>query len=125
MRKIILATLALVCLAVLVGCMTGEAIKGPQGYPARDDLTYRPAYAQPTQMIPTPMPAPTCCELNCQTVCGDVSDPAVRNCLASGGRGAQWGFEFTCCYFNGKPVSGHTWTDCLRKGGQPVSMRTQ
>ena len=82
MKKIILITLVLACLAVLVGCMTGEAIRGPQGYPARDDLTYRPSYERPVQMVPTPTPAPTCCELHCETACGNADDPIIRNCLA-------------------------------------------
>jgi len=125
MKKIILITLVLACLAVLVGCMTGEAIRGPQGYPARDDLTYRPSYERPVQMVPTPTPAPTCCELRCETACGNADDPIIRNCLASGGRGAQYGFEFTCCYFGNTPTSEYTWTDCLKRGGQPLSMRVQ
>ncbi|MBW3004973.1 hypothetical protein KY310_04025 [Candidatus Woesearchaeota archaeon] len=125
MRKILLTTLVLACLAVLVGCMTGEAIRGPQGYPARDDIAYRPAYEQPVQMIPTPTPAPVCCELRCETVCGSSGDPAVSNCFASGGRAMQWGFEFTCCYEGNKPTSEYTWTSCLKNGGQPLSMRVQ
>lgn len=125
MKKIFLITMVLACLAVLVGCMTGEAIRGPQGYPAREDMTYMPSYEQPVQMVPTPTPAPTCCELRCATVCGAENDPAVRNCLASGGRAMQWGFEFTCCYETGKPTSDYTWTECLKRGGQPSSMRVQ